>query len=756
MSSTGIDEAAGGTLGIVRESSGVDKRQNLNTLKLDDDSKTNSGLPDEGQDLHEGSDSLATRIRSTNTSYDDASSPGMTKPTFVPNNTPVQSPPNSPHLQDSSTQTTQPTRSTTKSSTLDENMLQNSQSSSCSLPIVPPTSTHFPPIRLREVLCNDDNGGCLPPKPENISARGGENDHVLIKQTILSRTKDGSNGMSSSHLEKDNSPISIINRRNLFNTSDSRSSGSNQPLNGLLAPTRTHDMVNKEENITGDETIKNEDNEDGSPAVGSSQNTASFVDRKNSSSEYGIAPTSFYFDKDRSITDPHVKHDQSNEKITISSWLSSKQNAEIYSLIDENNNSINNNDTNNNEGSRNRAASSGSNKRPYSSDGFTSPQPPRSALSMSSSLGGVGGLDLTDTTPNAISRTKSFGDVGIDEDDQNYVPPPPPRFINSKLDGLRTRLLVNPRGTPSKYEEDIGTATAAAVLSNMRSSPFRFSDRSRNYLNNANTNNNSTNNSNNSNSVSRPGSSSFSSTKSFPRPIIRVHQRESPIEDANENAILDDEDNDDDDEEEYENVEGQAGNENNGKTASKNSKRSNRRNETKISSSKVRKVKDAKNMKDQDVNKEVTWNKNGKRVTPRKLLESASRRRRAKAKTTGKVKDFKDDVSHSDTGKEDEDSKEDDDDEEYSLKTETSAQHKKNSMGSRSRTGCWICRLRKKKCTEERPRCYNCERLNLECNYELVKPDFVSDPAKKQMKLEEIKQKTKEAKRNAMRKKPFP
>lgn len=80
---------------------------------------------------------------------------------------------------------------------------------------------------------------------------------------------------------------------------------------------------------------------------------------------------------------------------------------------------------------------------------------------------------------------------------------------------------------------------------------------------------------------------------------------------------------------------------------------------------------------------------------------------------------------------------------------------KRNATGARSRTGCWICRLRKKKCTEEKPQCQNCVRLHLECFYDIVKPDFISDPAKKAAKLEEIKKKTKEAKRQAMKKKTW-
>ena len=77
---------------------------------------------------------------------------------------------------------------------------------------------------------------------------------------------------------------------------------------------------------------------------------------------------------------------------------------------------------------------------------------------------------------------------------------------------------------------------------------------------------------------------------------------------------------------------------------------------------------------------------------------------------------------------------------------------KEGNVGTRSRKGCWICRLRKKKCTEDKPSCFNCRRLNLTCLYSDKKPDFIANPAKKSKKLDEIREKTKIAKRNAMRK----
>ncbi|KAL6941515.1 hypothetical protein ACO0RG_002647 [Hanseniaspora osmophila] len=80
-----------------------------------------------------------------------------------------------------------------------------------------------------------------------------------------------------------------------------------------------------------------------------------------------------------------------------------------------------------------------------------------------------------------------------------------------------------------------------------------------------------------------------------------------------------------------------------------------------------------------------------------------------------------------------------------------SSKLKSQGQGIRSRKGCWICRLRKKKCTEERPVCENCARLNLECLYDDdTKPDFISDPELKEKKLKQIRKRTKEAKRQSM------
>ncbi|QLG73950.1 hypothetical protein HG535_0F04620 [Zygotorulaspora mrakii] len=778
MSSADKAETKSSALGIDRDVSAVETRRQFD-MRGEGDSVLKTASREEEMSSKGGSQVSNPLIQYRNTNSVDKSLSEMTKPTFVPNNTPVQSPLGSPQLEHSATQTTQILHTDTCSSATRDSLLRDSLTSTSSLPELRPPSVHFPQIRLRDVLRNDDNGGCLPPKPENVAACVGEKDHVVSHiqhhSSGIVKNKDGTVSGSSSQQDNDNSPIAIINRRNFFNTSDSRSSGSLQPLGASgsgNSQSLGENVKNTEQSSQGSERDVQVSELSGSPSRrGSEQQKKRFGDRSSSSGqECGIAPTIFYFDKDRSVTDPYVKHDQANEKIRISSWINSKQNAQIYSLIENNGNSEkhegdyeNNKNANNpitcenNELSRNDRSGFSNNRRPYSSDGFISPQPPRSALSMSSSLGGGAELDLADSADSIID-TRRFGDVAIEGEDEKFIPPPPPKFINSKLDGLRTRLLVNPRANSNKFEDDIGTATAAAVLSNMRSTPLRFSDRSQMFSPNNNTNSKATYNSSNTTSSSRPGSSSFSSVKNFPRPVIRVHQRESPLEDTDESAILDDNDDEDDDEEygnekgiELENDEEKAGLTNTKKNQKGDIKYIN---DVTNSSNVIKRQKLKTSIKEEDVTKEVTWNKNGKRVTTRKLLESPNRRRRPRNRTN-KAKESKDDNFHSDTGRDDEDSKEEEEDEEYTAKTESQGCNKKNSMGSRSRTGCWICRLRKKKCTEERPHCFNCERLNLECNYGSAKPDFILDPAKKQLKLEEIKKKTKEAKRNAMRKKPF-
>ncbi|CUS22146.1 LAQU0S04e09230g1_1 [Lachancea quebecensis] len=315
----------------------------------------------------------------------------------------------------------------------------------------------------------------------------------------------------------------------------------------------------------------------------------------------------------------------------------------------------------------------------------------------------------------------------VDSEDAGVVAPPTsqPRFINSKLDEVRSRVLLDPnsqtRPQPppfagaqwaSRDDDSAAAGAAAAIITKMRSSPYGAHD--------------------DSTSSSRPGSASF---RQHMRPVIRINQREYESDDSDENAIIED-DTEDELHDDYQ-----------------------RRGSDKIS-----------------------WNKSGmkKRVTRRQSAPSSNFKRRHSGYNDGAKRESR----HSSTS---------------STSTVTSLlsaaallgkvppaatpeqggagqpRHKtlsvnhepfltpsspkekprrKNNSGSRSRTGCWICRLRKKKCTEEKPSCHNCLRLNLECFYDHTKPDFISDTSKKNEKLEEIKKKTKEAKRMAMRRKP--
>ncbi|CAG7957360.1 unnamed protein product [Penicillium nalgiovense] len=47
---------------------------------------------------------------------------------------------------------------------------------------------------------------------------------------------------------------------------------------------------------------------------------------------------------------------------------------------------------------------------------------------------------------------------------------------------------------------------------------------------------------------------------------------------------------------------------------------------------------------------------------------------------------------------------------------------RRRPYGSRSRNGCLTCKRRKVRCNERRPRCYHCQRLNLECDWKVNEP----------------------------------
>lgn len=62
---------------------------------------------------------------------------------------------------------------------------------------------------------------------------------------------------------------------------------------------------------------------------------------------------------------------------------------------------------------------------------------------------------------------------------------------------------------------------------------------------------------------------------------------------------------------------------------------------------------------------------------------------------------------------------------------------------SRSKTGCWTCRLRRKKCPEEKPNCSQCSRLGLRCDgYSLDRPPFMMEKEAQFERLTEIKEHT--------------
>ncbi|KAK9469308.1 hypothetical protein V1512DRAFT_255953 [Lipomyces arxii] len=54
--------------------------------------------------------------------------------------------------------------------------------------------------------------------------------------------------------------------------------------------------------------------------------------------------------------------------------------------------------------------------------------------------------------------------------------------------------------------------------------------------------------------------------------------------------------------------------------------------------------------------------------------------------------------------------------------------HRRRASVPRSRNGCWTCRLRRKKCPEERPACSACIRLSLTCDGYGVRPEFMKSP----------------------------
>ncbi|KAJ5823772.1 hypothetical protein N7447_006112 [Penicillium robsamsonii] len=70
-----------------------------------------------------------------------------------------------------------------------------------------------------------------------------------------------------------------------------------------------------------------------------------------------------------------------------------------------------------------------------------------------------------------------------------------------------------------------------------------------------------------------------------------------------------------------------------------------------------------------------------------------------------------------------------------------SREENRRPYGPRSRNGCLTCKRRKVRCNERRPRCYHCQRLNLECDWKATQPrqtplENDADPFKSNVTLE--------------------
>ncbi|VEU19636.1 DEKNAAC100357 [Brettanomyces naardenensis] len=79
----------------------------------------------------------------------------------------------------------------------------------------------------------------------------------------------------------------------------------------------------------------------------------------------------------------------------------------------------------------------------------------------------------------------------------------------------------------------------------------------------------------------------------------------------------------------------------------------------------------------------------------------------------------------------------------YPAATEVAEKKFTKAPGPRKKTGCWTCRLRRKKCTEERPACAECVRLGLQCQgYGKERPAFMTNSELAKKMMEEIKRVT--------------
>jgi hypothetical protein len=73
------------------------------------------------------------------------------------------------------------------------------------------------------------------------------------------------------------------------------------------------------------------------------------------------------------------------------------------------------------------------------------------------------------------------------------------------------------------------------------------------------------------------------------------------------------------------------------------------------------------------------------------------------------------------------------------------------SAGTRRSAGCWTCKLRRKKCTEEHPICFACSSRTIECHGYGDRPAFMDDANTQKTELDNIQQLVKENKRRQRR-----
>lgn len=64
--------------------------------------------------------------------------------------------------------------------------------------------------------------------------------------------------------------------------------------------------------------------------------------------------------------------------------------------------------------------------------------------------------------------------------------------------------------------------------------------------------------------------------------------------------------------------------------------------------------------------------------------------------------------------------------------------HTRKHILARSRSGCWICRIKHLKCDESRPVCIKCTKFGIQCDYSPHRPEYVSNMEMRRQKLDAI------------------